>query len=161
MLLRSARIRPNLRVVCSRLPAGYAFLEFRTHEAADMLLKSYNGQPIPGTDQVGAGPVEPSLRAFWGPASAALPRSVVRPLTNAWCTTAVPQHALLPVLQVFRLNWAAYGVGKAQPAGEGAARSLDAWPWPLMAACRLFAACVQCQPATDICRSRTRACIGR
>ncbi len=51
--------------------AGYAFLEFRTHEAADMLLKSYNGQPIPGTDQV------------------------------------------------FRLNWAAYGVGKAQPAGEG------------------------------------------
>ena len=32
--------------------AGYAFLEFRTHEAADMLLKSFNGQPIPGTDQV-------------------------------------------------------------------------------------------------------------
>ncbi|KAL4854055.1 Polyadenylate-binding protein RBP45 [Chlorella vulgaris] len=52
---------------------GYAFLEFRTHEAADMLLKSYNGQPIPGTDQV------------------------------------------------FRLNWAAYGVGKAQPAGEDCA----------------------------------------
>lgn len=49
---------------------GYAFLEFRTHEAAEMLLKTYNGQPIPGTDQV------------------------------------------------FRLNWAAYGVGKAQPAGE-------------------------------------------
>ncbi len=23
------------------------------------------------------------------------------------------------VMQVFRLNWAAYGVGKAQPAGEG------------------------------------------
>lgn len=42
-----------------------------------MLLKSYNGQPIPGTDQV------------------------------------------------FRLNWAAYGVGKAQPAGEGE-RSPDA-----------------------------------
>lgn len=40
-----------------------------------MLLKSYNGQPIPGTDQV------------------------------------------------FRLNWAAYGVGKAQPAGEGEART--------------------------------------
>lgn len=52
---------------------GYAFLEFRTHESADMLLKSYNGQPIPGTDQV------------------------------------------------FRLNWAAYGVGKAQPAGEDCA----------------------------------------
>lgn len=52
---------------------GYAFLEFRTHEAADMLLKSYNGQPIPGTDQV------------------------------------------------FRLNWAAYGVGKAQPPGEDCA----------------------------------------
>lgn len=59
------------------LPAGYAFLEFRTHEAADMLLKSYNGQPIPGTDQV------------------------------------------------FRLNWAAYGVGKAQPPGEGAAGRLQ------------------------------------
>lgn len=50
---------------------GYAFLEFRTHEAADTILKTYNGHPIPGTDLV------------------------------------------------FRLNWAAYGVGKAQPAGEG------------------------------------------
>lgn len=38
---------------------------------ADTILKTYNGQSIPGTDQV------------------------------------------------FRLNWAAYGVGKAAPAGEG------------------------------------------
>lgn len=50
---------------------GYAFLEFSTHEAADSILKTYNGHPIPNTDLV------------------------------------------------FRLNWAAYGVGKAQPAGEG------------------------------------------
>jgi len=50
---------------------GYAFLEFRTHEAADTILKTYNGHPMPNTDLV------------------------------------------------FRLNWAAYGVGKAQPAGEG------------------------------------------
>jgi RNA recognition motif-containing protein len=50
---------------------GYAFLEFRTHEAADTILKNYNGHPMPNTDLV------------------------------------------------FRLNWAAYGVGKAQPAGEG------------------------------------------
>ncbi|KAH7624390.1 hypothetical protein Ndes2526B_g00582 [Nannochloris sp. 'desiccata'] len=49
---------------------GYAFLEFRTHEAADTILKTYNGHPMPNTDLV------------------------------------------------FRLNWAAYGVGKAQPAGE-------------------------------------------
>lgn len=49
---------------------GYAFLEFRTHEAADTILKTYNGHPIPNTDLI------------------------------------------------FRLNWAAYGVGKAQPAGE-------------------------------------------
>lgn len=69
-LLRCLSARAAL---LARPAAGYAFLEFRTHEAADMLLKSYNGQPIPGTDQV------------------------------------------------FRLNWAAYGVGKAQPPGEGAA----------------------------------------
>ena len=50
---------------------GYAFLEFRTHEGADTILKTFNGHPIPGTDLV------------------------------------------------FRLNWAAYGVGKAQPSGEG------------------------------------------
>ncbi len=50
---------------------GYAFLEFRTHEAADTILKNFNGHPMPNTDLV------------------------------------------------FRLNWAAYGVGKAQPAGEG------------------------------------------
>lgn len=50
---------------------GYAFLEFRTHEAADSILKTYNGHAIPGTDVI------------------------------------------------FRLNWAAYGVGKAQPSGEG------------------------------------------
>lgn len=50
---------------------GYAFLEFRTHEAADTILKTCNGQPVPGTDFI------------------------------------------------YRLNWAAYGVGKAQPMGEG------------------------------------------
>lgn len=50
---------------------GYAFLEFRTHDAADSILKTFNGHPIPGTDLV------------------------------------------------FRLNWAAYGVGKAQSSGEG------------------------------------------
>ena len=55
------------------LSEGYAFLEFRTHEAADGILKTYNGQAIPGTDQV------------------------------------------------FRLNWAAYGVGKATASGEGEA----------------------------------------
>ena len=53
------------------LSEGYAFLEFRTHEAADSILKTFNGQPIPGTDQV------------------------------------------------FRLNWAAYGVGRAAPSSEG------------------------------------------
>jgi RNA recognition motif-containing protein len=53
---------------------GYAFLEFRTHEAADSILKTYNGHPIPGTELV------------------------------------------------FRLNWAAFGVGKAQPGGEGELR---------------------------------------
>lgn len=52
------------------LSEGYAFLEFRTHEAADSILKTFNGQPIPGTDQV------------------------------------------------FRLNWAAYGVGRAAPSSE-------------------------------------------
>ena len=75
-LLRCLSARAAL---LARPAAGYAFLEFRTHEAADMLLKSYNGQPIPGTDQV------------------------------------------------FRLNWAAYGVGKAQPPGEGAAGVDAGW----------------------------------
>ena len=43
---------------------GYAFLEFRTHETADNILKSFNGQPIPGTDQVGG----------WVEGGGALPR---------------------------------------------------------------------------------------
>lgn len=55
------------------LSEGYAFLEFRAHEAAATILKSFNGSLIPGTDVV------------------------------------------------FRLNWAAYGVGKASPTGEGRA----------------------------------------
>lgn len=59
---------------------GYAFLEFRTHEAADTILKTFNGHPIPGTDLV------------------------------------------------FRLNWAAYGVGKAQPSGEGESPVVNSLP---------------------------------
>lgn len=43
---------------------GYGFIEFRTHEAAEAVLKTYNGVPIPNTEQV------------------------------------------------FRLNWAAFGVGR-------------------------------------------------
>ncbi len=46
------------------LSEGYGFLEFRSHEAAETILRTYNGHPIPGTEQV------------------------------------------------FRLNWAAFGVGK-------------------------------------------------
>lgn len=51
---------------------GYAFLEFSSPEAAANVLALFNGQVIPGTDQI------------------------------------------------FRLNWAAYGVGKTASAGEGA-----------------------------------------
>jgi RNA recognition motif-containing protein len=69
---------------------GYAFLEFRTHEAADTILKTYNGHPIPGTDLV------------------------------------------------FRLNWAAYGVGKTQPAGEGKSFGQShAFPYPQLFSYRL------------------------
>jgi RNA recognition motif-containing protein len=50
---------------------GYGFLEFRTHEGAEAVLRTYNGQPMPNTDQV------------------------------------------------FRLNWAAFGVGKGNPEGDG------------------------------------------
>lgn len=80
-----------------------------------MLLKSYNGQPIPGTDQV------------------------------------------------FRLNWAAYGVGKAQPAGEGegeserhaaAAAALPRVP-PLLPCC-----CCPCRCPCR-CRSRMQGVAGR
>lgn len=65
-------------------------------------------------------PAEQSLRAdFW-------PRQrVLLPLLRAAGRAAhLPWHALPPLMQVFRLNWAAYGVGKAQPAGEGAACSV-------------------------------------
>ena len=82
---------------------GYAFLEFRAHEAADTILKTYNGHPIPNTDLV------------------------------------------------FRLNWAAYGVGKAQPAGEGKPSAANIVPRKYhlscfyslcnCRACRLFALC--------------------
>ena len=49
---------------------GYGFVEFATHEAAEQVLRTFNGCPIPNTDQI------------------------------------------------FRLNWAAFGVGKV--ATEGA-----------------------------------------
>jgi RNA recognition motif-containing protein len=29
------------------LPAGYGFAEFRSHEVAEQVLKSYDGQPLP------------------------------------------------------------------------------------------------------------------
>ena len=110
--------------------AGYAFLEFRTHEAADMLLKSFNGQPIPGTDQVClqrcTAPRSASMGNTWEHKSC-LPAS---PTCRSACQPAPPAThmalfalptLLAPTPQVFRLNWAAYGVGKAQPAGEDCA----------------------------------------
>ncbi|KAK9813166.1 hypothetical protein WJX72_010040 [[Myrmecia] bisecta] len=51
---------------------GYGFVEFTNHEAADGVLRTYNGCPIPSTDQV------------------------------------------------FRLNWAAFGVGKSLAEGQAA-----------------------------------------
>ena len=51
---------------------GYAFLEMKTHEAADQVLQAYNGRTIPGTSNM-----------------------------------------------AFRMNWAAYGVGRSsQPTSE-------------------------------------------
>lgn len=126
---RSRASQPTMRNKHPRLHAhprprcaGYAFLEFRTHEAADMLLKSYNGQPIPGTDQVGPAPRAAQPDRAWllivigasvrgGNPAAAPPSTPPDP----------PGFRLPSPTQVFRLNWAAYGVGKAQPAGEGAA----------------------------------------
>ena len=49
---------------------GYGFVEFATHEAAEQVLRTFNGCPIPNTDQI------------------------------------------------FRLNWAAFGVGKVTTDGE-------------------------------------------
>lgn len=66
-----------------------------------MMLRSYNGQPIPGTDQV------------------------------------------------FRLNWAAYGVGKAQPAGEGAARD-SCCAGPSRAACLRAIPMLNCSSAAAV-----------
>ena len=49
---------------------GYGFVEFATHEAAEQVLRTFNGCPIPNTDQI------------------------------------------------FRLNWAAFGVGKVTTEGD-------------------------------------------
>lgn len=49
---------------------GYGFVEFATHEAAEQVLRTFNGCPIPNTDQI------------------------------------------------FRLNWAAFGVGKVTTDGK-------------------------------------------
>ncbi len=99
-----------------------------------MLLKSYNGQPIPGTDQVSAGAGELSFYVGFGSNTALL--------HTVMCTHDGAQQqsisVLLRLLQVFRLNWAAYGVGKAQPAGEGTMRisSMVTLGGCLLAACR-------------------------
>lgn len=53
-----------IRNKVTNVSEGYGFIEFRSHEAAENVLKAYNGVPIPNTDQV------------------------------------------------FRLNWAAFGVGR-------------------------------------------------
>lgn len=36
----------------SQMPEGYGFVEFMTHEAAEYILRTYNGQPIPNTNQI-------------------------------------------------------------------------------------------------------------
>ena len=55
------------------LSEGYAFLEMKTHDAAEHILQTCNGRPIPGAGDM-----------------------------------------------LFRLNWAAYGVGRSsQPSDEG------------------------------------------
>jgi len=38
-----------MRLPNSNMPAGYAFIEFSTHDAARYVLNTYNGQPIRGT----------------------------------------------------------------------------------------------------------------
>lgn len=58
-----------IRSKSTNLSEGYGFVEFRTHAAAENVLRTYNGHPIPNTEQV------------------------------------------------FRLNWAAFGVGKAATDG--------------------------------------------
>ena len=57
----------NVKIIRNKNAAvseGYGFVEFATHEAAEQVLRTFNGWPIPNTDQI------------------------------------------------FRLNWAAFGVGK-------------------------------------------------
>ena len=57
----------NVKIIRNKNTAvseGYGFVEFATHEAAEQVLRTFNGCPIPNTDQI------------------------------------------------FRLNWAAFGVGK-------------------------------------------------
>ena len=57
----------NVKIIRNKNTAvseGYGFVEFATHEAAEQVLRTFNGWPIPNTDQI------------------------------------------------FRLNWAAFGVGK-------------------------------------------------
>lgn len=62
-----------IRNKASNASEGYGFVEFSTHAAAEDVLQTLNGTPIPNTDQI------------------------------------------------FRLNWAAFGVGKQTP--EGSANS--------------------------------------
>jgi RNA recognition motif-containing protein len=61
---------------------GYGFVEFATHEAAEQVLRTFNGCPIPNTDQI------------------------------------------------FRLNWAAFGVGKVTTDGEA---EMPGTPFPCTA----------------------------
>jgi RNA recognition motif-containing protein len=58
-----------IRNKASGISEGYGFVEFRSHESAEAVLRTYNGSPIPNTDQI------------------------------------------------FRLNWAAFGVGKGTTEG--------------------------------------------
>ena len=60
-----------IRNKASNASEGYGFVEFSTHAAAEDVLQTLNGTPIPNTDQI------------------------------------------------FRLNWAAFGVGKQTPEGTG------------------------------------------
>lgn len=60
-----------IRNKASNASEGYGFVEFSTHAAAEDVLQTLNGTPIPNTDQI------------------------------------------------FRLNWAAFGVGKQIPEGNG------------------------------------------
>jgi RNA recognition motif-containing protein len=69
--LASAKVIRNKSTGVSE---GYGFVEFQSHEGADNVLRGYNGQAIPNTDQM------------------------------------------------FRLNWAAFGVGKGAAEGGASGR---------------------------------------